>query len=87
MEIEFPSNNEGGFAEVETGRNVRTKLEVVHGVHLRLGLESMMSHGSIALGVRLDPDEARRVGRYLIAQADIIDEDGDGVEEEPEANP
>lgn len=82
MELDFPDNNEGGYAEVETGRNVRTTLEVVHGEYLRLGLESMMTHGRIALGVRLSPDEARRIGRYLIAQADISDEDRDDPREE-----
>lgn len=75
MEIEF--DGEGGVADISMGTNAHTTLEVFRAEpsQIRISINSRASHGEMGLGVGLTPEQARRVGEYLIAQSTILQED------------
>ncbi|MDS0297554.1 hypothetical protein NDI76_02205 [Halogeometricum sp. S1BR25-6] len=75
MEIKFPDNDHGGFAELESGGHIDTTFRIINDNGIRIDLLAQMHHGRLRLGINLNPEEAQQVGEYLTAQATLAQED------------
>jgi hypothetical protein len=67
---------DGGTAEISSGMDAKTKLDAFRNFdEVRLSMDAMARNGHFAVGVGLDPEQAREIAYFLIARADNIDEE------------